>query len=110
MIVTIEMDGQTPYSSVTARALIEKGQHILNPVSLTVLLSEDGENYTQAVAKVYPEETAADKDGMKEYTVTFPETTSKFMKVEIGCLEYLPDWLGGAPHKGFIFIDEILVK
>ena len=110
MIVTIEMDGQTPYSSVTASALIEKGQHILNPVSLTVLLSEDGENYTQAVAKVYPEETAADKDGMKEYTVTFPETTSKFMKVEIGCLEYLPDWLGGAPHKGFIFIDEILVK
>ena len=110
MIVTIEMDGQTPYSSVTASALIEKGQHILNPVSLTVLLSEDGENYTQAVAKVYPEETAADMDGMKEYTVTFPETTSKFMKVEIGCLEYLPDWLGGAPHKGFIFIDEILVK
>lgn len=110
MIVTIEMDGQTPYSSVTASALIEKGQHILNPVSLMVLLSEDGENYTQAVAKVYPEETAADKDGMKEYTVTFPETTSKFMKVEIGCLEYLPDWLGGAPHKGFIFIDEILVK
>ena len=110
MIVTIEMDGKTPYTSVTASALIEKGQHILNPVSLTVLTSDDGETFTQVGTEAYPSETAADKDGLKEYTLTFPETTAKFIKVDVGCLEYLPDWLGGAPHKGFIFIDEILVK
>lgn len=110
MIVTIEMDGETPYSSVTASALIEKGQHILNPVSLKVQISEDGETFTTVAEDAYPSETAADKDGMKEYTVKFDETTAKFIKVEVGCLEYLPEWLGGAPHKGFIFIDEILVK
>ena len=110
MIVTIEMDGQTTYSSVTASALIEKGQHILNPISLKVQLSEDGETFTTVAEDTYPTETAADKDGMKEYSVSFDETTAKFIKVEVGCREYLPDWLGGAPHKGFIFIDEILVK
>ena len=110
LVAVIEMDGKTPYSSVTASALIEKGQHILNPTSLMVMLSEDGETYTSCAAEVYPVETAADKDGLKEYTVTFPETTAKFIKVEVGCVEFIPDWLGGAPHKGFIFIDEILVK
>ncbi len=110
MTAVIEMDGKTPYSSVTASALLDKGSHIMNPVSLMVMVSDDGENYTQIYAETYPAETAADKDGMKEYTVTFPETTAKFIKIEVGCLEYIPDWLGGAPHRAFIFIDEILVK
>lgn len=110
MTAVIEMDGKTPYSSVTASALVDKGSHIMNPVSLMVMVSDDGENYTQIYAETYQAETAADKDGMKEYTVTFPETTAKFIKIEVGCLEYIPDWLGGAPHRAFIFIDEILVK
>lgn len=110
MTAVVEMDGKTPYSSVTASALVDKGSHIMNPVSLMVMVSDDGENYTQVYAETYPAETAADKDGMKEYTVTFPETTAKFIKIDVGCLEYIPDWLGGAPHRAFIFIDEILVK
>lgn len=110
MTAVVEMDGKTPYSSVTASALVDKGSHIMNPVSLMVMVSDDGENYTQVYAETYPAETAADKDGMKEYTVTFPETTARFIKIEVGCFEYIPDWLGGAPHRAFIFIDEILVK
>lgn len=110
MSAVVEMDGKTPYSSVTASALVEKGSHIMNPAGLTVMLSEDGETYTKMAAEVYQAETAADKDGMKEYTITFPETTARFIKIEVGCFEYIPDWLGGAPYKAFIFIDEILVK
>lgn len=110
MTAIVEMDGKTPYSSVTASALVEKGSHIMNPSGLTVMLSEDGETYTKMAAEVYQAETAADKDGMKEYTITFPETTARFIKIEVGCFEYIPDWLGGAPYKAFIFIDEILVK
>lgn len=110
MTAVVEMDGKTPYSSVTASALVEKGSHIMNPAGLTVMLSEDGETYTKMAAEVYQAETAADKDGMKEYTITFPETTARFIKIDVGCFEYIPDWLGGAPYKAFIFIDEILVK
>lgn len=110
MTAVVEMDGKTPYSSVTASALVEKGSHIMNPAGLIVMLSEDGETYTKMAAEVYQAETAADKDGMKEYTITFPETTARFIKIEVGCFEYIPDWLGGAPYKAFIFIDEILVK
>ena len=110
MTAVVEMDGSTPYSSVTASALVEKGSHIMNPAGLLVMLSDDGETYTQAYSEVYQAETAADKDGMKEYTITFPETTARFIKIEVGCFEYIPDWLGGAPHRAFIFIDEILVK
>ena len=54
MTAVIEMDGKTPYSSVTASALLDKGSHIMNPVSLMVMVSDDGENYTQIYAETYP--------------------------------------------------------
>lgn len=104
----IEMDA--PYSSVTASALIEKGSHILNPIGLTVAVSEDGENFTEVASAKYEVEGMSDPDGLKTYTVEFPETTAKYVKVVVDCVEFLPEWLGGAPHRGFIFIDEILVK
>ena len=106
----IEMDGEAAYSSVTASALIEKGSHILNPVGLKVAVSEDGENFTEVANAVYKVEGMSDPDGLKTYTVEFPETSAKYLKVVVDCVGYLPEWLGGAPHKGFIFIDEILVK
>lgn len=108
--LTIEMDGQTRYSSVTASALIEKGSHILNPTGLKVAVSEDGENFTEVASATYKVEGMGDPDGLKTYTVEFPETSAKYVHVVVDCVEYLPEWLGGAPHKGFIFIDEILVK
>lgn len=108
--LTIEMDGQTRYSSVTASALIEKGSHILNPTGLKVAVSEDGENFTEVASATYKVEGMGDPDGLKTYTVEFPETSAKYVHVVVNCVEYLPEWLGGAPHKGFIFIDEILVK
>ena len=110
MEVVIELDGETSYSSVTASALIDKGSHILNPLSLSVSVSEDGNEFKEAAVANYPVETAADPDGMKEYTVTFPETSAKFIKVHIGCANAVPKWLGSPEYKGFIFIDEILVK
>lgn len=110
MEVVIEMDGETTYSSVTASALIDKGSHILNPISLSVAVSEDGNEFQEVANVNYPVETAADPDGMKEYTVTFPETAAKFLKVNVGCVTSLPAWVGNPEYQGFIFIDEVLVK
>ena len=106
----IEMDGEITYSSVTVSALVDKGSHILNPTSLRVAVSEDGNEFKEVAVAEYPVETAADADGMKEYTVTFPETSEKFIKVHTGCVTSLPKWLGSPEYKGFIFVDEILVK
>lgn len=110
MEVIIEMDGNTAYASVEASALIEKGSHILNPTNIKVSFSEDGTTFTDPVEVKYPEEGMEDPDGLKVYSVSFPETAAKFIKVKAEGPEHIPAWLGNPEYKGFIFIDEILVK
>ena len=43
-------------------------------------------------------------------TLTFPETSARYLKVVAGCLEALPEWHGGKGRPGFVFVDEIVVK
>jgi hexosaminidase len=65
----------------------------------------------QTVAHVeYPIEGKNDPDGIKEYTVTFPETDSKYLHVTARTLEALPQWHGAKGRKGYLFVDEVIVK
>ena len=49
-------------------------------------------------------------NGIKEYSITFPETSARYLKVSAKTLETLPDWHPGAGYGAFLFIDEITVK
>ena len=88
-----------------------KYDYIFGPTYLSVLTSEDGEEYTELIRKDYPLEGGVDDgNGNAEYTVSFPETTAKYLKVVAGCLEALPEWHSGKGRPGFIFVDEIMVR
>ncbi len=108
--VTIEMDGKTAYSSVTLSTLVQKGEDIFNPLDLAVSVSDDGVNYTQIARAEYPAEGPGDPDGLKEYTVTFPETSARYLRVTSRTVDSIPSWHGGRGRQGFTFIDEIFVR
>ncbi len=106
----IEMDG-TPYSSVTLSACVFRYDYVFGPADLVVCTSEDGKEYTEAARADYPVEGNIDEgNGCQEYTVTFPETSAKYLKVSARCIEALPEWHDGRGTPGFVFIDEIIVK
>ena len=105
----IEMDG-TPYSSVTLSTFVFRYDYVFNPLDLTVYVSENGNEYTEVAHDEYPVEGGVDDgNGCNEYTVTFPETSAKYLKVTARCLEALPDWHSGKGNPGFVFVDEIVV-
>ena len=106
----IDMGGGFTYSIVSICALIEKGDFIFNPLNLCVALSEDGKTFTEVAKAEYPIESRTEANGVKEYSVSFPETNARFVKVFAKTLEILPDWHPGAGHGGFLFIDEIVVN
>ena len=106
----IDMGTGSTYSSVSIGALIEKGDFIFNPMDLCVAVSEDGNNYTEIAKIEYPMEGRNEPNGVKEYSVTFPETSARYLKVSAKTLEALPDWHPGAGYGAFLFIDEITVK
>ena len=110
MEVVINM-GDIPFSNVTLATLVFRYDYIFGPTYLSVLTSEDGENFTELARKDYPiVGKAGDGNGNIEFALDFPETTAKYLKVVAGCLEALPEWHSGAGRPGFVFVDEIIVK
>ncbi len=107
----IEMDGTTPYSSVligTALCLSEKAAH---PLDLVAYTSADGKEYTEVARLDIPVTTKEEnKDGSYEFSVTFPETTAKYLKVTARPLDRMPEWHNYRGHGCALYIDEVVVK
>ncbi len=106
----VEMDG-TAYNEVTLSTFVFRYDYVFGPMDLIVHVSEDGSDYTEAARAEYAVEGGVDDgNGRQEYTVTFPETSAKYLKVTAKCIPALPEWHSGKGSPGFIFIDEIIVK
>ena len=46
----------------------------------------------------------------KEYTLEFPETSARYLKITAKVIESLPEWHSGKGRPGFVFVDEIMVN
>ena len=110
MEVIIEMDGNS-YNSVTLGAFVFKGDYIFGPTYLCISTSEDGNEFSEVARQEYPTEKGYNEgNGCRDYTVNFPETSAKYLKVKAGCLEALPEWHSGKGRPGFVFVDEVIVR
>ena len=106
----IDMGGAS-YESLTLSTIVFRYDYIFGPTSIEVLTSEDGENFSQvAYAEYQIEGRVDDGNGCQDYTLTFPATTAKYLKVTAGCLKALPEWHSSAGRPGFLFVDEVIVK
>ena len=108
--VVADMGGEE-YSEVTLSTIVFKYDWIMNPTSFTILTSEDGKNFTE-VAHMDIECVGQmdDANGCQDYTLTFGQTSAKYLKVIAGCCTSLPEWHPGAGHPAFLFVDEVIVK
>lgn len=110
MEAVIDM-GEATYGSVTLSTIIFKYDYLFPPTDMTVFVSEDGEDFTEVAHTKYALEGGVDDgNGCHEYTLNFPETSARYLKVHAGCLLALPEWHSGAGRPGFLFVDEIIVR
>lgn len=108
--VVADMSGEE-YSEVTLSTIVFKYDWIMNPTSFTILTSEDGENFTEiAHMDIECVGQMDDANGCQDYTLTFSQTSAKYLKVIAGCCTSLPEWHPGAGHPAFLFVDEVIVK
>ena len=107
--VTIDMDGET-YSSVTLGTVVVKYDWLFNPQSIVVSVSEDGKAFTEVAKAVYQPEGENDPNDLKEYTLDFPETSARYLKVWAETITSIPSWHPGAGGAGFLFVDEVVVR
>lgn len=106
----IDMGGEQTYSAVTLGTMVIKDEDVFPPLNVTVCTSDDGKTFTEAGRLDIPEETRANPDGLREYTVEFPGTSARYLKISAKTVEAMPSWHGRAGTPGFLFVDEIIVK
>lgn len=106
----IDMEGSDPYSSVTLGTLIVKASYMFNPMEMTVMTSEDGEVYTEVAHESYEPVANGTEDGVMDVTLSFPETSARYLKVCAKALDRLPDWHFAPDRAGELLIDEVMVR
>lgn len=107
--IVLDMAGET-YSTLTLSTTVVKYDDIFNPADITVYISEDNKNFTEVAKAEYETEGQNDPNGPKEYTLEFPETSARYIKVVANPVPAKPEWHERPGSKGFLFIDEVIVK
>ena len=110
MVATIDMQGTGAYSSVTVEALVDKGEWVFPPATIAVSTSEDDGEFVQVAEMAVPEEYDGSADGVKSYTVTFPETGARYLRVTATTVDPIPAWHGARGEMAHMFIGEIAVE
>ncbi|MBQ2874168.1 MAG: discoidin domain-containing protein, partial [Bacteroidales bacterium] len=107
--VVIDMAGET-YSTLTLSTTVVKYDDIFNPAYIAVYTSDNGKDYTEVARAEYETEGENEPNGPKEYTVEFPETSARYLKIVADAIPAKPQWHERPGVKGFLFIDEIIVR
>ena len=105
----IDMAGET-YSTVTLGTVSVKYDWIFCPESIVISTSDDGKTFTEVAKAVYGPEKEEAPNELKEYTLSFPETSARYLKVWAETTDEIPDWHEAAGKPGFLFVDEIVVR
>ncbi len=106
--VLIEMDG-TPYSTVVLSVAVNNSEGVAGPKTLVVCTSEDGAEYVEVARMDVPDIAKGEDDGAREYSVTFPETSAKYLKVTAGS-NRMPQWHPNRGRSAYLFVDEVVVR
>ena len=108
--VTIDMDQTEPYRSVTVGMISDKPSYVFFPEKIAVAVSEDGENFTEVAVLDNGVEGENDPDVLKDFTLTFPETSARYIKVTVVPVQSIPEWHYASGRRTYAFIDELIVR
>lgn len=107
--LVVDMKTNETVSSVSAGVLRNQTDNIFFPESLTVSVSTDGENFVEVASQKYDAQSPA-PNFLGELTLTFPETSARYIKLTLVPLARIPQWRAPEGNSAYAFIDEIIVR
>lgn len=106
----IDLKQNTDVSSVSLNTCVDKGSWIFDTRNIEVSVSADGKSFTKVASKSLPALEEQTPDNIYTYELTFPQTTTRYVKVTATSEHNIPEWHGGKGKPAFLFVDEISVK
>lgn len=106
----IDLKQNTDVSSVSLNTCVDKESWIFDARNIEVSVSADGKSFTKVASKSLPALEEQTPDNIYTYELTFPQTTTRYVKVTATSEHNIPEWHGGKGKPAFLFVDEISVK
>lgn len=106
----IDLKQNTDVSSVSLNSCVDKGSWIFDVRNIEVSVSADGKSFTKVASKSLPALEEQTPDNIYTYELTFPQTTTRYVKVTTTSEHNIPEWHGGKGKPAFLFVDEISIK
>ena len=106
----IDLKQNTDVSSVSLNTCVDKGSWIFDARNIEVSVSADGKSFTKVASKSLPALEGQTPDNIYTYELTFPQTTTRYVKVTATSEHNIPEWHGGKGKPAFLFVDEISIK
>ena len=106
----IDLKQNTDVSSVSLNTCVDKGSWIFDARNIEVSVSADGKSFTKVASKSLPALEEQTPDNIYTYELTFPQATTRYVKVTATSEHNIPEWHGGKGKPAFLFVDEISVK
>ena len=107
--IIVDMEETQPYSSVTLGLVSNKPSYLFLPKAISVAVSDDGVAYADVAAQEYEIEGKDDPDTLAERTLSFSETSARYLKITVTPVPANPEWHYAPGKSTFVFIDEIIV-
>ena len=106
---TIDLQEVTEISSVRFNLLINMKDWIFNAKSVKVLVSDDGENFTEVVSKNFDLLPADYESSFYPVEVTFEPVNTRFIEVIVTPFD-CPKGHSGYGYPAWIFVDELIAQ
>jgi hypothetical protein len=106
----LDLGSRREFTTITTDFLHQLGSWILQPLSVTYSISDDGENF-QEVKTIDNPEDRDPRVKFVEITYTGNEPLkARYVKVDVTGTKTCPHWHYGVGHPCWFFIDEVVVK
>jgi uncharacterized membrane protein len=105
---SIDLGASKKVNNITISALEDIGSWILYPTNINIYMSNTKNGKFRKIGDLKIERVNKDTNLRKQkFTITMPEITGRFFKIEIKNHKELPSWHPSAGNPSWIFVDEI---
>ncbi|MGQ1788297.1 GH92 family glycosyl hydrolase [Saccharicrinis sp. GN24d3] len=111
MVATIDFGQPISINNVSIGYLSNTGVWIFPPSSVRISVSMDNDNYnTIGYQKLNFSQEEMGKPFLRRQDFQLGRTEARYLKVKVNNFGLVPDWHAAAGHKGWLFVDEILIN
>lgn len=107
MDLVIDMQQPTAVSSVALTTDVSKGAAVMGAAGLEVWVSDNGTDFRKVASQSIPILQQTDRDGIYPHTLSFNETTVRYLRIIARVTPQLPAWHSQAGTPAFLFVDEV---